>query len=127
MAEDAGVNLHCVIPMAGKGQRFLEKGYTFPKYLTTIRGKPMIQWVIESLGLPDVSYHFGCLTQDVERYHLQHMFEQLVFSHVGMALLSIGVYYYGRLKQLARLWQIGWMALFSTYLTLAFYELLRRP
>ena len=36
-----------------------------------------------------------------------HMAEQHVFSHFGMALLSLGVYYYGKLKGLARLWQIG--------------------
>ena len=53
------------------------------------------------------------------------MAEQSVFSHFGMALLSIGVYYYGKVKQLTRVWQMAWMALFSIYLTLAFYELLR--
>lgn len=55
-----------------------------------------------------------------------HMSGQDVFLHFGMALLSIGVYYYGRLKRLSRVWQIAWMALFSAYLTLSFYELLRR-
>ena len=55
-----------------------------------------------------------------------HMAGENLFSHFGMALLCIGVYYYGKLKGLNRPWQIAWMALFSAYLTLSFYELLRR-
>ena len=54
-----------------------------------------------------------------------YMTDQRGFVHFGMALLSIGVYYYGKLKKLVRPWQVAWMALFSVYLTLAFYELLR--
>ena len=44
-----------VIPMAGKGSRFLEDAhlkeeYTKPKPLINIKGKPMIAWAIESLS-----------------------------------------------------------------------------
>lgn len=54
-----------------------------------------------------------------------YMTQGPVFAHVGMALLCLGVYYYGRLRSLNRFWQMAWMAMFSVYLTLAFYELLR--
>jgi dTDP-glucose pyrophosphorylase len=37
--------------MAGKGSRFASAGYTFPKPLIEIAGKPMIQCVIENLNL----------------------------------------------------------------------------
>lgn len=37
--------------MAGKGQRFVDAGYKLPKPLIDVLGKPMIQRVIESLGL----------------------------------------------------------------------------
>lgn len=48
-----------IIPMAGKGSRFLEAAdqnpeYANPKPLITIKGKPMIVWAIESL--PFVSF-----------------------------------------------------------------------
>ena len=44
-------NLNIVIPMAGEGSRFTKAGYNFPKPLIEIRQKPMIQVVIESLGI----------------------------------------------------------------------------
>jgi HAD superfamily hydrolase (TIGR01509 family) len=43
--------LNVIIPMAGKGSRFASAGYTFPKPLIEIAGKPMIQCVIENLNL----------------------------------------------------------------------------
>lgn len=38
-----------VIPMAGRGSRFAAVGYTEPKPLIEVAGKPMIQWAIESV------------------------------------------------------------------------------
>ena len=44
-------NLNVLIPMAGAGSRFENAGYTFPKPLIEVRGKPMIQVVIENLNI----------------------------------------------------------------------------
>ena len=41
--------LNIVIPMAGKGFRFMEAGYTFPKPLIGIKDKTMIEVVISNL------------------------------------------------------------------------------
>ena len=38
-----------LIPMAGEGSRFAKDGYTFPKPLIEVNGKPMIQRVVENL------------------------------------------------------------------------------
>jgi HAD superfamily hydrolase (TIGR01509 family) len=43
--------MNILIPMAGAGSRFEKAGYTFPKPLIEIHGKPMIQWVIESINV----------------------------------------------------------------------------
>ena len=43
-------NLNILIPMAGAGSRFESAGYTFPKPLIEVNGKPMIQLVTENLG-----------------------------------------------------------------------------
>ena len=43
--------MNVLIPMAGNGTRFREVGYTNPKPLIDVAGKPMIEWVIESLNL----------------------------------------------------------------------------
>jgi len=39
-----------LIPMAGQGSRFATEGYTFPKPLIDVDGKPMIQKVVENLN-----------------------------------------------------------------------------
>ena len=43
--------LNILIPMAGAGTRFQQAGYTFPKPLIEINGKPMIQLVVENLNV----------------------------------------------------------------------------
>ncbi|MFM2175446.1 MAG: Synechococcus phage, partial [Actinomycetota bacterium] len=43
--------LNVLIPMAGAGSRFETAGYTFPKPLIEVRGKPMIQVVVENLNI----------------------------------------------------------------------------
>ena len=44
-------NLTVLIPMAGAGSRFVKAGYTFPKPLIDVKGKPMIQLVVENLNI----------------------------------------------------------------------------
>ena len=48
-----------LIPMAGRGSRFEEQGYTDKKPFIDVNGKPMIQRVIENLGMEfDKEYMF---------------------------------------------------------------------
>jgi hypothetical protein len=49
--------LNVIIPMAGAGSRFESAGYTFPKPLIDVKGKPMIQVVIENLNI-EANYIF---------------------------------------------------------------------
>ena len=46
-----GEDLNVLIPMAGAGSRFEAAGYTFPKPLIEVNGKPMIQVVVENLNV----------------------------------------------------------------------------
>lgn len=41
-----------VIPMAGRGRRFVERGFTQPKYLLEAHGKTLLEWSVDSLPLP---------------------------------------------------------------------------
>ena len=61
--------LNVLIPMAGEGSRFANAGYTFPKPLIDIRGKPMIQVVVENLSF-DAHYIFIVRTEHREKYAL---------------------------------------------------------
>jgi len=56
-----------LIPMAGEGSRFTKEGYTFPKPLIHVNGKPMIQTVIENLDF-DCEYIFLVRKSHVEEY-----------------------------------------------------------
>lgn len=51
-------NINILIPMAGRGVRFKDQGYPYPKPLIDISGKPMIIRTIESLEIPNARYLF---------------------------------------------------------------------
>ena len=52
-------NFNIVVPMAGRGSRFTENGYTDSKPFIDVNGKPMIQRVIENLNIEfDSSFEF---------------------------------------------------------------------
>ena len=61
--------LNVLIPMAGAGSRFEKAGYTFPKPLIEVRGKPMIQLVVENLGL-EANYIFIVQSTHRKKYNL---------------------------------------------------------
>ena len=61
--------LNVLIPMAGAGSRFQQAGYTFPKPLIEVNGKPMIQVVVENLNL-DAHYIFVVQKSHRESYNL---------------------------------------------------------
>lgn len=46
-----GNNMNILIPMAGAGSRFEKAGYTFPKPLIEVNGKPMIQAVVDNINI----------------------------------------------------------------------------
>lgn len=66
-----------LIPMAGLGSRFVEKGYSLPKPLIKIFGKPMIQLVVESLGI-DGNYIFLVQKDHRVKYHLDDVLDEIV-------------------------------------------------
>lgn len=61
--------LNVLIPMAGAGSRFEKAGYTFPKPLIEVRGKPMIQVVTDCLGI-DANYIYIVQKSHREKYNL---------------------------------------------------------
>jgi len=62
--------MQVVIPMAGRGKRFAEQGYSKPKPLIDVNGKPMIQLVVNNLNI-DAKYHFICQNEHSEKYSLE--------------------------------------------------------
>ena len=62
--------LNVLIPMAGAGTRFAEAGYTFPKPLIDVNGKPMIQVVTENLGV-EANFIYVVQKEHYEKYNLE--------------------------------------------------------
>ena len=67
-----GGNMNVLIPMAGAGSRFEQAGYTFPKPLIEVNGKPMIQVVVENLNI-DAKHIFIVQKSHYEKYNLKYL------------------------------------------------------
>ena len=65
-------NMNVLIPMAGAGSRFAAAGYTFPKPLIEVNGKPMIQVVVENLNI-EAHYIFIVQREHYDKYHLNYL------------------------------------------------------
>jgi hypothetical protein len=64
--------MNVLIPMAGNGSRFAQAGYTFPKPLIEVHGKPMIQVVVENLAV-DANFIFVVQKSHRKKYNLDSM------------------------------------------------------
>lgn len=64
-----GDKMNILIPMAGAGTRFQQAGYTFPKPLIEVNGKPMIQVVVDNINI-DANYIFVVQKSHREKYNL---------------------------------------------------------
>jgi dTDP-glucose pyrophosphorylase len=63
--------------MAGSGSRFFNAGYKDPKPLIDVDGKPMIQRVVENIGIPG-KYIFIVQAEHYEKYSLELALTKLV-------------------------------------------------
>ena len=61
--------LNVLIPMAGAGSRFQQAGYTFPKPLIDVNGKPMIQVVVDNLNIK-ANFIYVVQKEHREKYNL---------------------------------------------------------
>jgi len=69
-------NMNILIPMAGAGSRFASAGYTFPKPLIEVRGKPMIQVVVENINI-NATYTYIVRTEHLEKYNLKYLLNMM--------------------------------------------------
>lgn len=73
--------LNIVIPMAGRGSRFAEAGFTDPKPFIPVGDMPMIELVIRNLrpACPH-RFIFVCQQSHLERYNFHHRLQTLAPS-----------------------------------------------
>ena len=67
-----------VIPMAGEGSRFSKAGYSLPKPLIDVRGKPMIQQVIDNLQFSNITeYIFIVRKEHVDAFNIDKVLKTI--------------------------------------------------
>lgn len=59
-----------LIPLAGRGARFLKEGYACPKPLIRVNGKPMVVQAADSIPEAE-KYIFVCLAEHLDNYPLE--------------------------------------------------------
>lgn len=70
--------LNIVIPMAGRGARFVKAGYHLPKPLIPVHGRPMIEVVVENLRPTSPHrYIFICQREHLNSYGLSSLLKRL--------------------------------------------------
>ena len=63
--------INIVVPMAGRGKRFADAGYTVPKPLIDIYGHPMIEYVVNNIKPNDEHrFIFICQKEHLDRFNL---------------------------------------------------------
>lgn len=68
--------LNVLIPMAGKGTRFTEQGYTLPKPLIEVHGKPMICNVVDNINCIS-NFIFLVLEDHINKYGVDVLLKSL--------------------------------------------------
>lgn len=63
--------INIVVPMAGRGSRFVKAGFTDPKPLISVYGHPMIEYVVKNITpAREHRFIFICQEEHLNRYHL---------------------------------------------------------
>lgn len=64
--------MNIVMPMAGRGSRFAQVGYTVPKPMIPVKGKPMYAWAMDGLPLSQATQLvFICLAEHLSGFGLE--------------------------------------------------------
>jgi dTDP-glucose pyrophosphorylase len=70
--------VNILIPMAGNGSRFADKGYKMPKPLISVFGRPMISWVINNFDkIQNKRFIFICRTEHEKKYKISEELRKL--------------------------------------------------
>ena len=82
--------MNFVIPMAGRGQRFADAGYTKPKMLIEAHGKTLLEWSIDSLPL-QLCTRLVCilLKEHDEQYDLRGHINRLYGHRMDVRFLPL--------------------------------------
>jgi len=79
-----------VIPMAGRGDRFIKAGFSIPKMLIEAHGKTMLEWAVDSLPLElCTNLIFIALKEHNDEYNLRGILDSKYGSRFNVRLVTI--------------------------------------
>ena len=76
MIENKKVNV--VMPMAGRGQRFLDQGINVPKPLIKLGDRTIIEWLISTLAIPNAHFIFIVRKEHVEGNKIDQILKSIM-------------------------------------------------
>lgn len=78
--------MNILIPMAGKSVFFDNSNYMYPKPLTEVNGRPMIQGVIENFDSinEEINYIFAVNKEDCKKFHIDNVLQLLTNDNVSI-------------------------------------------
>jgi beta-phosphoglucomutase-like phosphatase (HAD superfamily)/CTP:phosphocholine cytidylyltransferase-like protein len=68
--------MNIIIPLAGKGERFLKEGYTVPKPIIQVFHKTMLEYVIDHLSIESTNHKvFIFYREDLNHFHFEEYYK----------------------------------------------------
>lgn len=82
--------LNIIIPMAGRGSRFIKEGFALPKPLIPIHGVEMIRVVIENIKpAAEHQFIFLCLAEHIEQHGLDEKLKSIVDDAIVVSVDAV--------------------------------------
>tara|TARA_R110000796_G_scaffold47224_1_gene113695 strand:+ start:2430 stop:3170 length:741 start_codon:yes stop_codon:yes gene_type:complete len=75
-----------LVPMAGYGQRFLDRGYTTPKQFIEIGEKTMIEWSFNSFNWKDCEVIFIVRQDQINSYQVDSKLKKLFGNNIKIVI-----------------------------------------
>lgn len=77
-----------LVPLAGRGQRFVDEGYVVPKYMITARDKHLIDWALSSINTDECNLIF-CLRQDhISNFGVDEIFRKKFGNDIKIVVID---------------------------------------
>jgi RpiB/LacA/LacB family sugar-phosphate isomerase len=77
-----------LVPLAGRGQRFVDEGYVVPKYMITARDRHLIDWALSSIDTQECNLIF-CLRQDhINNFGVDDVFRKKFGNDIKIVVID---------------------------------------
>ena len=77
-----------LLPIAGKAQRFLDKGYTVPKPLILAKTKQVIDWAMESIDYENCNLIFAVRLEHIHNYSIDEILKKKFGDNVKIVVVD---------------------------------------